>query len=133
MARHELKYMETVIAVAEELSFSRAAKRLHLSQPAVTKYIAELEELLGVSLFLRDHHVVTLTEAGRAYVEEARIGVLHAERAVQGARAAGRNAELRLNIWRSPYTDPFFYLDSSRHAAATISKITIELVERVLL
>jgi len=108
MARHELKWMETAIAVAEELSFSRAAKRLHLSQPAVTKYIAELEEFLGAVLFVRDHHVVTLTEAGRAYVEEARIGVLHAERAVQAARAAGRDAELTLNIGRSPYADPFF-------------------------
>lgn len=100
--------METAITVAEELSFSRAAKRLHLSQPAVTKYVAELEDMLGVILFERDHHVVTLTEAGRAYVEEARIGVLHAERAVQAARAASRNAELTLNIGRSPYADPFF-------------------------
>lgn len=108
MARHELKYMEAAIAVAEELSFSRAAKRLHLSQPAVTKYIAELENILGVILFVRDHHVVALTEAGRAYVEEARIGVLHAERAVHAARAADRDAELRLNIGRSPYGDPFF-------------------------
>lgn len=108
MVRHELKYMEAAIAVAEELSFSRAAKRLHLSQPAVTKYIAELEEMLGVILFMRDHHVVTLTEAGRVYVEEARIGVLHGERAVQAARSAGRDSELTLNIGRSPYADPYF-------------------------
>lgn len=125
--------MKAAIAVAEELSFSRAAKRLHLSQPAVTKYIAELEEMLGVMLFVRDHHVVTLTEAGRAYVEEARIGVLHAERAVQAARAAGRNAELTLNIGRSPYADPILHVNPSRHAAATISTIAIELVERIFL
>ncbi len=100
--------MEAAIAVAEELNFSRAAKRLRLSQPAVTKYIAELERFLGVTLFVRDHHVVSLTEAGRAYVGAARIGVLHAERAVQAARAADRDAELTLNIGRSPYTDPFF-------------------------
>lgn len=108
MARNELKYMEAAIAVAEELSFSRAAKRLHLSQPAITKHIAELEESLGVILFVRDHHVVTLTDAGRAYVEEARIAVLHAERAVHAARAAGQNTEMVLNIGRSPYADPFF-------------------------
>lgn len=108
MARNELKYMEAAIAVAEELSFSRAAKRLHLSQPAITKQIAELEESLGVILFIRDHHVVSITDAGRAYVEEARIAVLHAERAVQTARAAGQDAEMILNIGRSPYTDPFF-------------------------
>jgi DNA-binding transcriptional LysR family regulator len=108
MARNELKYMEAAIAVAEELSFSRAAKRLHLSQPAITKQIAELEESLGVILFLRDHHVVSVTDAGRAYVEKARIAVLHAERAVQAARAAGQEAEMILNVGRSPYADPFF-------------------------
>lgn len=108
MARSELKHMEAAVAVAEELSFSRAAKRLHLSQPAITKYIAELEESLGVLLFVRDHHTVSLTEAGRAYVEEARIALLHAERAVQSARAAGRDVETVLNIGRSPYVDPFF-------------------------
>ncbi len=108
MARNELKYMEAAIAVAEELSFSRAAKRLHLSQPAVTKHIAELEESLGVALFVRDHHLVSLTEAGRAYVKEARIAVLHAERAVQAARAAGQDAEMMLNVGRTPYADPFF-------------------------
>jgi DNA-binding transcriptional LysR family regulator len=108
MARIELKHLEAAIAVAEELSFSRAARRLHLSQPAITKYIAELEESLGVLLFVRDHHVVCLTEAGRAYVEEARTALLHAERAVQASRAVGRGADLVLNIGRSPYADPFF-------------------------
>jgi DNA-binding transcriptional LysR family regulator len=108
MARSELKYMDAAISVAEELSFSRAARRLHLSQPAITKQIAELEQSLGVILFLRDHHVVSLTDAGRAYVEEGRIALLHAERAVQAARAAGQNAEMILNIGRSPHADPFF-------------------------
>jgi DNA-binding transcriptional LysR family regulator len=108
MARNELKYMEAAIAVAEELSFSRAARRLHLSQPAITKYIAELEDILGVVLFIRDHHTVSVTDAGRAYVEEARISVLHSERAVQVARAAGQNAETILNVGRTPYADPFF-------------------------
>jgi DNA-binding transcriptional LysR family regulator len=108
MARNELKYMEAVIAVAEELSFSRAGGRLHLSQPAITKQIAELEESLGVVLFVRDHHVVSITDAGRAYIEEARIAVLHAERAIQAARAAGQDAEMILNLGRTPYADPFF-------------------------
>lgn len=108
MSGNEIKHMRAAIAVAEELSFSRAAKRLHISQPAVTKYISELEEMLGVALFIRDHHVVTLTEAGRAYVAEARIAVLHADRAVQVARAAGQDAEMILNVGRSPYADPFY-------------------------
>jgi len=108
MSGNDLKYMRAAIAVAEELSFSRAAKRLRLSQPAVTKYIGELEEMLGVILFVRDHHVVALTDAGRAYVEEARIAVLHSDRAVQAARAAAQDAEMILNVGRSPYADPFY-------------------------
>ena len=58
MSGNDLKYMKAAIAVAEELNFSRAAKRLHLSQPAITKYILELETMLGVILFIRDHHVI---------------------------------------------------------------------------
>ena len=108
MSGNDLKYMRAAIAVAEELSFSRAAKRLHLSQPAVTKYITELEDMLGVALFLRNHHVVTITEAGKSYVADARIAVLHADRAVQAARAAGQNAEMILNVGRTPYADPFY-------------------------
>ena len=103
-----LKHMEAAIAVAETLNFSRAAKRLHISQPAVTKYIRELEESLGALLFIRAHHTVSITEAGKAYVEEARIVVLHAGRAVQAARAAQQEAELILNVGRSPYVDPYF-------------------------
>jgi DNA-binding transcriptional LysR family regulator len=108
MVRNELKHMEAATAVAAELNFSRAAKRLRLSQPAITKYIAELEEHLGVLLFARDHHTVSLTDAGRAYVEQARIALLHAERAVQVARSAGKDVETILNVGRSPYADPFF-------------------------
>lgn len=108
MVGNQLKHMEAAAAVAEELNFSRAAKRLRLSQPAITKYIAELEEHLGVLLFARDHHTVSLTEAGRAYVEQARIALLHAERAVQVARSAGKNVETVLNVGRSPYADPYF-------------------------
>jgi DNA-binding transcriptional LysR family regulator len=100
--------MRAAIAVAEELSFSRAGKRLRLSQPAITKYISELEAMLGVLVFERDHRAVSITDAGRAYVEEARIAVLHSGRAVQAARAASHNAETSLNIGRSPYADPYY-------------------------
>jgi DNA-binding transcriptional LysR family regulator len=99
--------MEAAIALAEELNFSRAAHRLHISQPGLTKQIAELENRLGFCLFERDHQVVTLNDAGRAFVEEARISVLHSERAMQAARAALNNAEVVIHVGRSPYTDPF--------------------------
>ena len=57
MTRNEVRLMEAAIALAEELNFSRAAHRLHISQPALTKQIAELESRLGFSLFERDHQI----------------------------------------------------------------------------
>jgi DNA-binding transcriptional LysR family regulator len=107
MARIEIRLMEAAIAVAEELNFSRAAHRLHVTQPAITKQIAELENRLGFCLFERDHQTVTVNDAGRAYVEEARLAVMHGERAAQAARDALSNAEIVLHIGKSPYTDPF--------------------------
>ena len=99
--------MEAAIALAAELNFSRAAHRLRITQPALTKQIAELETRLGFCLFQRDHQIVTLNDAGRAFVEEARLSVLHSERATQVARAALSNAEVVLRVGRSPYTDPY--------------------------
>jgi DNA-binding transcriptional LysR family regulator len=107
MARNEIRLMEAAIALAEELNFSRAAHRLHISQPALTKQIAELENRLGFLLFERDHQTVAVNEAGRAYVQEARTSVFHSERAVQAARAALHNAEVVLRVGKSPYGDPF--------------------------
>lgn len=107
MARNEIRLMEAAISVAEESNFSRAGHRLGITQPAVTKQISELERRLGFPLFEREHQVVTVTEAGRAFVEEARLAVLHSERAIQAARAALRKAEVILRVGKSPYIDPY--------------------------
>jgi DNA-binding transcriptional LysR family regulator len=107
MAHNEPKQMVSAIALAEELSFTQAAIKLRVSQPTLTRNIASLEEELGVELFERDHTKVRLNDAGRAYVEEARIAVLHSARAVQAARAAKQNSEVVLNIGKTPYADPF--------------------------
>jgi DNA-binding transcriptional LysR family regulator len=103
----DLRLMRAAVAVAEELNFSRAAARLHISQPALTKQIQDLEGFLKTKLFDRDHQKVSVTDAGRAFVAEARLALLHHQRAVQAARAAASGAEAILNIGHSPYTDPF--------------------------
>jgi DNA-binding transcriptional LysR family regulator len=107
MARDQLKLMESAIVLAEELHFSRAAHRLRISQPALTKQIAELEQRLGTQLFSREKQVVSLTDAGRAFIESARLSVFHGRRAVQAAQSAAHEDRSFLSVGRSPYIDPF--------------------------
>ncbi len=107
MARDQLKLMESAIVLTEELHFSRAAQRLHMSQPALTKQIAEIEERLQAKLFSREKQVVSLTDAGRAFIEHARLCVFHGKRAMQAVQTAARETESVLNIGRSPHIDPF--------------------------
>lgn len=59
-----IQAIQMVVCVAEELSFSRAAEKMFVSQPAISKQIQQMERELGVALFKRDRHQVELTPAG---------------------------------------------------------------------
>jgi DNA-binding transcriptional LysR family regulator len=107
MTRNLLSLVKSAIALAESLNFSRAARMRHISQPTLTKHIFALEDWVGVPLFERDRQAVVINDAGRAFIEEARLSVLYFDRAVQSARAVAQNSETILNIGRSPDTDPF--------------------------
>ena len=102
----ETRYLVAAVTLSEELNFTRAARRLKLSQSALSRQIQELETSLNVRLFVRDRSKVYITDAGRVFVEEAKLSLLHDERAVQLARAASEGVEATLNIGRSPYTFP---------------------------
>ncbi len=67
----ELRYLRYFVTLAEELNFSRAAARLHISQPPLTRQIQQLEDELGCRLFFRSTRGVELTEAGQSLLEDA--------------------------------------------------------------
>ena len=81
--------------------------RLHITQSALSKQISKLEDEIGFQLFIHNHQVVEITEAGRVFVEEAREVVFHAERAVLIGRAIANGADEVVNFGKSAYTDPF--------------------------
>ncbi|WP_094604267.1 HTH-type transcriptional regulator HdfR [Sporomusa silvacetica DSM 10669] len=68
----DIRYLRSFICVAEHLNFTKAAEQLYISQPTLSKHIVELEEQLGVQLFIRTHHSVRLTSPGATLFEESR-------------------------------------------------------------
>lgn len=103
----EVRHLHAVIVLAEELNFTRAAHRLHITQPALSKQLSELEQLHRFRLFIRDkQRPVELTDAGRIFVQEARSALLHAERAIHLARTTHEGGDRALVVGHSPYADP---------------------------
>jgi len=93
-----IKQLQCFLAVAHELNFRRAAERLSMTQPPLTRQIQSLEDLLGQSLFSRTTHAVTLTESGRALVAKAEAILTALSVLKQEAQPAAR---LRIGLTRT--------------------------------
>ncbi|WP_237165393.1 LysR family transcriptional regulator [Mycolicibacterium obuense] len=87
-SRMNVRQYEYALAVADEGSMTAAAERLRISQPSLSQQISALEKHLGVRLFTRTPHGVTVTVAGRAFLAEAKVVTTASRRAVTAARAA---------------------------------------------
>jgi len=101
----ELRHLRYFIALAEELHFGRAAKRLHVAQPPLSRQIQDLEAYLRVRLFNRNRRKVELTEAGQTFLDRARLVIADVDRAVSEARRADRGEFGQLEIGHSPSAD----------------------------
>lgn len=97
---YSLRELECFIAVAEELSFTRAARKLHLAQPPLSRHVRTLEGKLGTPLFDRGGRRVALTPAGAVFYEETRLVLPQLRRAGETTRrfASGATQRLRLGF-----------------------------------
>jgi DNA-binding transcriptional LysR family regulator len=86
----ELRHLRYFVAVAEELNFTKAAEKLHLAQPSLTRQIHNLEEELGVRLLNRTKNQVSLTDAGRSFLVDAKRLVAQSLESVQAVQRLSR-------------------------------------------
>ena len=102
--RMELRHLRYFQAVAEELSFSKAARRLHIAQPALSRAVKELEEKIGVVLMRRNRRAVSLTEAGAMMLHEIGILFQRVDDAVKRVQriANGEEGELQVGYIGPP-------------------------------
>jgi LysR family transcriptional regulator, benzoate and cis,cis-muconate-responsive activator of ben and cat genes len=98
----ELRHLRYFVAVAEAENVSRAALKLHVSQPALSRQIRDLEDELGFALLERSAKSVRLTDAGRAFQGEARAVLQRVEEALKTARAVATGGHGELHVGYAP-------------------------------
>jgi len=98
----ELRHLRYFVGVAETENVSRAALKLHISQPAVSRQIRDLEDEIGFPLLKRVGKSVRLTDAGRVFLNEARAILKNTSEAVLKARVVGGKPEAELHVGDFP-------------------------------
>jgi DNA-binding transcriptional LysR family regulator len=125
----ELRHLRYFVTVAEELHFGRAALRLNMSQPPLSRQIQELEDELGFALFVREYHKVDLTDAGKVYL--AQVTRILEQLGAAGQEAAGvalgRTGHLRIGHGTHMPEEFFPRLLAAFHEVAP--RVAIDLLE----
>jgi LysR family transcriptional regulator, benzoate and cis,cis-muconate-responsive activator of ben and cat genes len=103
----DIRFQNAALILADELNFTRAAERLRITQPALSKQIFALEERLGFKVFERSQRQVNLTDAGEVFIGGCRDASAVLERAIRLARASRDEVPPVVTIGFSPYADPF--------------------------
>ena len=98
MINYSVRELECFRAVAEELSFTTASKRLHLAQPPISRHIKALEQRLGATLFNRNKRQVSLTPAGTVFLRETNGLLSHLKRAEEAVGAFQHSRKQRLHV-----------------------------------
>jgi len=98
----ELRHLRYFVAVAGEENVSRAALKLHVSQPGLSRQIRDLEDELGLELFERSAKSVSLTEAGRVFWDEAEAILKRVDSAIEATRTAARGGVGELHVGYAP-------------------------------
>jgi len=98
----ELRHLRYFLAVGEALNFTKAATRLRVAQPALSRQIQDLEDEIGVDLLHRSSRGVTLTAEGKLFLEEVRELLKHADESIERVRALARGEYGELHIGYAP-------------------------------
>src|SRR5262249_2490617 len=125
----ELRHLRYFVAVAQELSFSRAAERLHMAQSPLSAAIRQLETELGVELFERTTRTVRLTPAGERLLRDGPAALAAVDGAFAGAVRAGRGLSGTLRIGSSPAARPELRPALLARVREELPEVEIELSE----
>ena len=120
-----LPQLQSLAAVAEELSFRRAAARCHVSQPSLSTQLTQVEEALGVRLFERGHKRVLVTAIGRDFVERARRLLRDADELVRTAERAADPFSGTIRLGVIPTISPYLIPNLTSHLREAFPRLRI--------
>jgi DNA-binding transcriptional LysR family regulator len=123
----ELRHFRYFVAVAEEENVSRAALKLHVSQPGLSRQVRDLEDEIGFQLFKRSAKSLQLTEAGKVFLNEAREVLVHADEAVKKARIVAGGISGELNVGYAPSLTVQILPPALRKFQETFPKVRVSL------